>query len=78
MAFFVLGYVKIIQFTSWSTLVGEKYLIVSFVDNFVYLESVIGSWGDFSRKSIDVWELRPPWWIPSTAVFGGVDICVEE
>ena len=26
----------------------------------------------------DVWELRPPRWIPSTAVFEGVDICAEE
>ena len=33
---------------------------VSFVDNFVYLGSAIGSGGDHSRKSIDVWELRLP------------------
>ena len=33
---------------------------VSFVDNFVYLGSAIGSGGDLSQRSIDVWELRPP------------------
>ena len=33
---------------------------VPFVDNFVYLESAIGSGDDLSRRSIDVWELRPP------------------
>ena len=31
---------------------------VSFVDNFVYLGSAIGSGGDLFRRSIDVWEFK--------------------
>ena len=42
------------------------------------LASVIGSGKGLSRKSIDVWELRPPGLISLTAVFGGVDVCAEE
>ena len=50
--------------------VAEQGEPVSFVDNFVYLGSAIGIGDDLSQS----WELRPPLWIPSTAVFGGVDI----
>ena len=34
--------------------------LISFVNNFVYLGSAIGCGEDLSRRSIDIWELRPP------------------